>query len=100
MLTQTTNAGADGYLLDNYTAIPGNPDGLVSILINNPLCNGDPTAIIFFSFQFYYENNKNYQSYVKYNQAIGKWEILYHYDNYVGGATNYLPKLNIMIVKQ
>ena len=100
MLTQTTNAGADGYLLDNYTAIPGNPDGLVSILINNPLCNGDPTAIIFFSFQFYYENNKNYQSYVKYNQAIGKWEIQYHYDNYVGGATNYLPKLNIMIVKQ
>jgi|GEM_PF-913394 len=100
MSTQTANPSQDGYLLDDYTAVPGNPDGLVKILINNPLCNGDPTAIIFFSFQFYYENNRNYQSYVKYDAAIQRWEIQYHYDNYVGGATNYLPKLNIMIVKQ
>ena len=100
MNTQTTNSGADGYLLDTYTAIPGNPDGLVSILINNPLCNGDPTAMIFFSFRFYYENNRNYQSYIEYNTSIQKWEIRYHYDNYVGGALNYLPKINIMIIKQ
>ena len=100
MNTQTTSSNADGYLNDMYTAIPGNPDGLVSILINNPLCNGDPTAMIFFSFRFYYENNRNYQSYIEYNTLIQKWEIRYHYDNYLGGATNYLPKINIMIIKQ
>ena len=100
MTTQTTNSSGDGYLNDYYTAVPGNPDGLVTILINNPLCNGDPTAIIFFSFHGYYENNRNYQSYLTYNNAIQRWEIQYHYDNYIGGATNYSPKLNIMIIKQ
>jgi hypothetical protein len=100
MNTQTVNASADGYLQDDYTALPGNPDGLVTIFINNPLCNGDPNAIIFFTFHGYYENNRNYQAFLSYNTALQRWLIQYHYDNYVGGATNYSPKLNIMIVKQ
>ncbi|MEO5888597.1 MAG: hypothetical protein ABIQ31_00030 [Ferruginibacter sp.] len=99
--TQTTNSGADGYLDDNFTGLPGEPDGVITIRIDNPLSNGDPNAIIIYSFLNFYENNKNYQSYLIYDVLIQKWFIRYKYDVYVGSPSpNHSLGLNIMIIKQ
>lgn len=101
MQTQRNNPGGDGYLSDNYTPGPGSPDGTVVIFINNPLCNDDPSALIYFNFVGYYENNKNYQSYLNYNVASGRWQIVYKYDVYAGFVSNnFAPKINILIIKQ
>ncbi len=101
LTTQKNNSNADGYLYDHFTGTPGEPDGIVSIRIDNPLCNGDPNAIIFYSFINFYQNNKNYQSYLAYDFAFQKWFIQYKYDVYVGSPSNsYIPVLNIMIIKQ
>lgn len=101
MATQITTPGADGYLKDIYTpGVVGQPDGIVEITINNPLCNGDPNAIILFSWVGYFEQNKNYQSYLIYNSVTQRWIVQYSYDTYLGSSINHNPKLNIMIVKQ
>ena len=101
MTTQKNNANADGYLYDNFTGTPGEPDGIVSIRIENPLCNADPTAIIIYSFIGFYQNNKNYQSYTTYDFAAQRWFVQYKYDTYLGSPSNtYAPALNIMIIKQ
>jgi trimeric autotransporter adhesin len=101
MTTQIVNSTADGYLDDTYTGVvTGQPDGFVKILINNPLCNGDPNAIIFYSWLGYYEKNKNFQSFLGYSSLTQRWYIQYYYDTYLGGSNNGSPSLNIMIVKQ
>ena len=101
LLTQKVNPGADGYLYDNYTPGPGSPDGTVSILINNALCNDDPDALINYSFAGYYENNKNYQSYLNYDYPSGRWSVIYKYDVYAGFVSqNRSPRLNVLIIKQ
>ena len=100
MKAQTTSASADGFLEDVFSpGVPGIPDGVVTILINNPLCNGDPTVMIFYSWRGYYEKHKNYQSFLLYDTAIQKWKIKYFYDAYTGSAVNFNPELNIMIIK-
>jgi hypothetical protein len=101
MVTQTTSSSSDGYLFDNtHPGIPGLPDGHVTILINNPLCNNDPNAMIFYTWIGVYENNKNYQSFLTYDPISGKWHIKYNYDVYLGSSDNQVPAFNIMIVKQ
>ena len=100
MTVQSSFSLADGYREDVFTpGVPGIPDGVVTILINNPLCNGDPDAMIFYSWIGYFEKNKNYQSFLLYDTAIQKWKIKYFYDTYVGSKPNFNPELNIMIVK-
>jgi hypothetical protein len=100
MTSQTSFANADGYLEDVFTpGVPGIPDGVVTIMINNPLCNGDPTAMIFYSWIGYYEKHKNYQSFLFYDNAIQRWKIKYFYDAYLGSNPNLVPEFNIMIVK-
>lgn len=99
--TQRIDPTADGFLNDVYTPGPGSPDGTVIININNPLCNNDPDALIYYSFIGYYENNKNYQSYLNYNAGTGRWQLIYKYDVYAGFVSNNgAPKLNILIIKQ
>jgi hypothetical protein len=101
MTTQMINSTADGYLNDTFhPGIPGLSDGHVTILINNPLCNGDPTAMIFYSWIGFYERNKNYQSFLLYDIGIQKWIIKYDYDTYFGNSNDNIPEFNIMIVKQ
>ncbi|MFM9911843.1 MAG: hypothetical protein ACKVOW_21165 [Chitinophagaceae bacterium] len=99
--TQRSSPGADGFLSDTYTPGPGSPDGTVYILINNALCNDDPNVLIYYSFVGYYENNKNYQSYLSYNSGLGRWYVIYKYDVYAGFVSNnFAPNLNILIIKQ
>jgi hypothetical protein len=99
--TQRLNSSQDGYLADVYTPGPGSPDGTVIITLNNPLCNDDPDALIYYSFIGYYENNKNYLSYLRYDTFSGRWQIIYKYDVYAGfSSTDGRPQLNILIIKQ
>lgn len=93
---QTSNSSGDGYLTDTVWV---NPDGQITILINNPLCNGDPNAMIFYSWIDNYRYDKNYQSYLLYNAALQRWTIRYYYDNVVNSPANQALSLNIMIVK-
>ena len=100
MTTQITTPNTDGYLLSTLTGVSGAPDGVVTVLIDNPLCNGDPNAIIFYSMiSGYIPGNKNYLSYLLYNNASQKWSIKYFFDVYSSASVVNGLELNIMIVK-
>ena len=99
MVTQTTSPTADGYLDDTYAGLPGASDGFVKIRIENTLCNGDPNAMILFSFVGYYENAANHQQYLKYDTTAQRWYIRYFYDDYLGITNNQNIEINILIIK-
>ena len=100
MTTQTTTPNTDGYLFINTGGGATTPDAFLTVLIDNPLCNGDPNAMIFYSFvSGYAPANKNYQSYLLYLPASQKWSIKYFYDIYSGALNINALEFNIMIVK-
>ncbi|MGF2411979.1 MAG: beta strand repeat-containing protein [Ferruginibacter sp.] len=101
MTTQTTTPNTDGYLFTNLIGSANVPDGVLSVLIDNPICNGDPNAMIFYSHvSGYTPANKNYQSYLLYNTALQRWTIKYYYDIYTNATVVNALEFNIMIVKQ
>ncbi len=101
MTTQTTSPLADGYLYDGFGPIIGQADGHISIRIENSLCNGDPDAIILYSFLGFFENAANHGSKVEYNAESQRWFIKYDYDKYSGPHANNISfGINILIIKQ
>lgn len=101
MVTQTLVPNTDGYYTAATNSVPNFPDGVITILIDNPLCNGDPNAMIFFSaVGLARPGDQNYQSYLQYGTVSQKWVIRNYYDTNSGATTvSTPPEFNIMIVK-